>query len=340
MKTLGKQTSKKMNLGLASILLIFILSACGGGDGGGGGLAYSGPTTQATLTPGNAGDLATAAFDGSAAAYAIPESLPFASVSTTAAASGGTESRILLLAKTAKRLINILKDNQEIPTVSNARVIIDGPGTYKGDVDGTLILTMTDNGTSGTVGATFIGFSDVAGEVIDGTIIMTGIVSQTDPNDPATILMTASMTVSLTIKTAAGDDFSADGTMTSVLAIFADPITEKTTINMVLTDNNLQESYWVKDYTLTLTTDLFIKTVALSGNCEFYDPVEGYVIVSTPEALTVDDVSACPSAGTIKIEGENGFAIITMTGNCTYNLLVDYTDPAATDYTESGLTWQ
>ena len=69
---------------------------------------------------------------------------------------------------------------------------------------------------------------------------------------------------------------------------------------MVLLDSSTGKTYWVKDYTYTLTGS----SLTISGT--YYDPDYGYVTVTTVTPLQVASTDAWPTAGVLLFTGANG----------------------------------
>ena len=72
-------------------------------------------------------------------------------------------------------------------------------------------------------------------------------------------------------------------------------------MSMVLLDSSTGKTYWVKDYTYTMSTT---GTLTLSGT--YYDPVHGFVTISTATPLAVTSAGAWPTAGVLLFSGANG----------------------------------
>lgn len=275
------------------LLLVFaglsLLAGCGG-DGGGsstsGGAVYSGVTTQATVTTSNAKALSVDAYSGGQVSAAV------SGVSKETTDSSG--QTVLL-----QQASGILE--------GSVRTIFGFSRTSAKVAAATVTAQNTVNGFSGSFSYS-ITYDDASG-AFSGTItfsqyretatspIITGSLAFSGSYNPASGEFT-SLNISLNNITGTKDgrSYGLAGSMSSRI----NGVSRSVSMSVVLTDNATARTYWVRDYALVITGT----TLTLNGT--YYDPIHGYVIISTVTPLTVSSADATPTAGQLLFTGLNG----------------------------------
>lgn len=296
-------------LTVTKIALSFIflaLAGCGGGSGGGTGTAYTGSTAQATVTTANAKALSADAYSGS--------QLSSSTVSGVAKEAGDNSGQSPLLQETAAILKNNVATILNTPkysakvaaaTVQNTVNGFSGSYTYSVNYDqasgafsGTMSFsqymetstsasltgTMEFSGTMNLPGAS----NQDAGRLF--SVMNISMNNLTCTNGSKSYSLTGSMAYS-----AGGGVYSASGAATTV------------TMSIVYIDNVSNRTYWVKDFTQTLSGRSLTSTASsLTITGTYYDPIHGYVDISTVTPLTVTNFDATPTAGQLLFTGSNG----------------------------------
>ncbi|WP_136513011.1 hypothetical protein [Geomonas edaphica] len=93
-------------------------------------------------------------------------------------------------------------------------------------------------------------------------------------------------------------------TLAGTLAISGTESTITTTITMTLTDNVTHKTYGMSNYQLVMTQSASGISMTLSGT--YYDPVHGYVVISTVSPVTTSYASGVPDSGVLLFTGSNG----------------------------------
>lgn len=251
---------KRLFLVLAGLSL---LAGCGGGGGSsaGGGSGYTGATNQATVTTSNAKALSADAYSGSQMS---------STVSGVAKEATGSNGQSALLQEAA----DILE--------RSVTTIVDAPTTVAKVVAATAAAQNTINGFSGSF-TYAISYDQVSGAfsgtisfsqyketsisaTISGSIAFSGVYNQ------ATGMFTS---LNISLSNLIGTNGSKSYSLAGSVAYSTSGATKSVTMSVVLTDNVSSRTYWVKDFTLTLTGS----SLTVSGT--YYDPVHGYVVIST-----------------------------------------------------------
>lgn len=289
---------RKTSLSLLPVMALVLVTGCGGGGSHSPSVTpvvYTGATTPAVL--GGADDVA--AFVGEATEGTEMGSISIAARAqgTPIAAAQPAKARPTLvlprLATTLARLATALR-----PAASSS--------AFSQTVNGTCAGTAVFSGSSASSGNSFTASgamvcSNYCNTSLDGTqVVLNGTVqftmSGTDDSDFTLQLSTPRVAVQV-----GGDSFAyafdysvavtagVSGTV-SMSCVFQAPD---------------KQVYQVLD--CQVTGDPELNTLSLSG--QFYDPVRGYVNVSTPTPLTYGYCSGLgvilPTAGTLQVQGAN-----------------------------------
>lgn len=330
MKISNNKILKKICCGLPLLLFALTLSACGGGSDGGGvsetPVTYSGLTDQAALDETNSGQLAIDAFNGGATG----ESMTSLSMTDTSSVTNSNQNTLALTKLFNKFAQQI--DVTNLATESNtAKAIypITGPPEY-GTCGGfaTISGTFDDDALTFSATVSFSSFCD-GGVTMTGNVTMFGALYGDYSYKKYTMIFS-----NIFVSQVGVFSYRAGG------SISMDFDTNTVIISMVVLDNATNKTYWTKDYTMTVDDSGSPISITFSGT--YYDHDEGFINVTTSptDPILINYGAACPHDGVIEITGSNGTATLTITVLCTYNLVVDYTDTALTDHSETGTTWQ
>jgi hypothetical protein len=314
--------------------LVAIIGSGGGGGSGGGsssGLTYTGSETLASISDGNAQVLATGAYTNGSTGYAMST---IASLQT----SGNEQTGYPLLLKVS----NILTDSLE---QVDFRTATDGSGSRAtetvsgivGDCGGTAAYSIEFNEGTGLFEGSF-SFSNYCnqGTTITGAVTFSGTV---DVNNDNALLSFSFSFVALTVSSA-GDSLTLGGTLS------IDTVGSPSTLTLdvfVRYNTDCNPVYWVRDYTLIVTEGSGFVDLQISGI--FYNPVEGYVTVSTDTPISVNDGDDYPSSGVLIVTGNPGTAggntkaKLTFVSSTTYRVEADTDGDGTYDYNSSDLFW-
>jgi hypothetical protein len=96
-------------------------------------------------------------------------------------------------------------------------------------------------------------------------------------------------------------DGSTSITLSGQLTASVSGSTKTTTMTLAITDTISNRTVVLKDYTLQLYNN---SSLTVTGT--YFDPVNGYVVISTLTPLSVSDLSVSPTAGRLLFTGSNG----------------------------------
>jgi hypothetical protein len=110
------------------------------------------------------------------------------------------------------------------------------------------------------------------------------------------------------------------------------------TLDVLFKDNSSNKVYWANDYVLSIT-GINETDVEIDGTGTYYDPDQGYVIVSTPEPLMVS-TGDWPIHGVLLcVGGNNTKAKLTAISASSYRIEADTNGDDVYDYNSGMLTW-
>ncbi len=262
-----------------------LLAGCGGGGSGSTPAAYTGVTTQATVTTSNAKALSEDAYSGSQVSSAV------SGLAKEATIGSGQQALLqevaTILENSATTIVGGSKSSAKAVDAS-AQATING---YSGSFTYSINYDQTAGSFSGTV--SFSQYRETStSATISGTIGFSGVYNQA-----AGTFSSLSITMSnMTGSSGGGRTFAMDGSMAYSTA----GTTKTVTMTVVLTDSASGRTYWIKNFTLTLVGN----SLTVTGT--YYDPVHGYVVISTVTPLTVATMDATPTSGQLLFTGSNG----------------------------------
>lgn len=275
---------KRLLMTLAGLSL---LAGCGGGEGGSFSnipAAYTGKTTQATVTTANAKALSADAYSGSQFSSAV------SGIAKTADAEG---DHAALMQRTAVVLENSVATIIAAPK-SGAKVVAATIQNTEYGYGGSFSYTINANQATGvfTGTLTFLQYQETSGSVaMDGEIIFSGAYNMTSG---------AFTNLNMSMNNLIGTEGSVSYSMTGTVSLSTSGTTKNVTMSVVLTDIVSKRTYLLQDFSLTLTGS----SLTVSGL--YYDYVNGYVVISTVTPLTVSAIDATPTSGQLLFTGSNG----------------------------------
>jgi len=290
-------------LGLTVAIAALILSGCGGGGGGqSGGVplvdpspSYSGVTTKAAVTSGNAENLALGVYGGGGIAQGI-----LAKKETSSIAYPKVSQLSMLMKKVMVRM--------ELPKIANQRLRASPPKrpekvvskletyTTSGPKGGTATFSVDINESSRSIIGT-VTFNNYAsdGMAVSGTANMYGTFSFDTGN-------LVQLTLSFNRLTLQADG---DYTLVGYLSAgFNLPSSESLSMNMVMKGAS-GRTYWFRDYRIDNIYDNYSQTTqTISGR--YYDSSEGYLDITTPVPTVSRSTAPWPVQGTVNLSGKSG----------------------------------
>lgn len=304
-----------------SLALPFSIGACGGGGSAGPGtdpylesIPYTGVTTQAAIGDNNAVSLAAAAYAGKSAGAAVAgvQSADSAPGSPASAARPIYPTIVSSMANAARRFIgSVTAASGARPLGRTAPIYDNTAGAYSGYVvfSGTADIDTGDYwGT-----ATFVDYSD------DGITWLNGVENFSGRINLFTFLMEHfELTFSLfSFRSADGES-----TISGRVTIREDPTTMTVTMSVRERDEGTGRVFWIDKYSYTATRGPGYVEVDLSGR--FYDPVEGWVSLSTGTPIRTFTADTWPSQGILLIEGRGGSrARLVFLSPATFRVVAD-----------------
>lgn len=279
-----------------------LLAACGGGgSSAGGGSDYTGATTPAAVTTSNAKALSSDAYSGSQLSVAA------SGVAKVATDSNGQSALLQQAAGILKSSVTTIVGSSNPLAKVVAATAQNTVYGYSGSFAYSITYDQASGAFSGTI--TFSQYKDGSTSPgLAGSIAFSG-----DYNQATDSFTSLNISMSSLVGTVAGKSYGMAG------SVFFNTSGASETVRMsvVLTDKESGRTYWVKDYFLVLTGT----TLTVTGT--YYDPIHGYVILSTVNPLTVSTVDAMPTSGQLLFTGSNGTkARLTFTGG-VYTVEVD-----------------
>ena len=318
----------------AIVLGLMTIVGTGGGGGGGGGassdITYTGLETQAAIDENNAENLLTGAYGGGSIGTKFD---------INAIQSGES---VHIGRPVALKVSRILEDSlRKVDFASGSGgTFIGGFYTVTGGEDGNcggdFDFEISVDETTGDFNGSF-NFNDYCedGDTINGSVSFYG---QVDISTDELLKFTFSFN-SLSF-TSGSDSFTLNGNIAWDVTV--SPIT--ITMTMLLRDNSANKVYWVQSYTIELTEETGYVDIDVSGR--FYHPDYGYVTISTPTPLRINDGDDYPFQGILVVEGEDGTAggptraRLTVIDNSEYQVEADTDgDGFYDDYDSGVLNW-
>lgn len=263
-----------------------VLAGCGGGGSSPSPApVYSGVTAQAVVTESNAKALSADAYSGSQLSSAV------SGIAKEVAVGNGQpallQSSAAILERSITRIVAVSKSSAKV-------VAATAQDTIYGDGGGSFTFSINYDQISGAFNGTisFSQFKETAtSPTISGPISFSGVYSQVAGTF-------TSLNISLSNLTGGygGKSFKLYGSVSYSLS----GATKNVIMSVLLTDNVSGNAYWVKDFTLAFDGSL----LTVTGT--YYDPVQGYVVISTATPLTVTAIDAMPTSGQLIFTGRNG----------------------------------
>lgn len=271
----------------AGLFLSVSLTGCGGGGGGSGGSSapvYSGSTSPAIVSTSNARALSVDAYSAGQLSSAVS--------GVARPASDGSLPPPLLqnVAGMLEHSVTTILGAAGVPakavaaTAQNTVVGFSGSYSYSIEYD---TATGAFNGT--------ISFSQYRESAISVTI--SGPISFSGVYNRFTGTFSS---LNISMNNLVGSDGSSSFSMAGSLTCNVGIGTTTVGMSIVLSDTVYGRTYWVKDFTLTLSGS------SLSMTGTYYNPVHGYVVISTVTPLTVSTLDGTPTSGQLLFSGGNG----------------------------------
>jgi len=318
-------------LSAAALVLAGLLSACGGG-GGSTGLSYTGVTTAAVISGGNADTLALESFStGMDVGSSQNIASSVATVNTTAHTpdAGFVISRLITASRTAAQaLVTTSTGSSRATLVSIQQAMTPVDGSCGGSASGSLTI---DNATS-DIHAT-IAFNSYceSGVTLSGGMNFTLILDTTSSDYGLMTMNFNNVHVSDTVESVA---------LSGSLRFDSMTLDPTVTINMLL-QNTVGKVYMMKDFVMTMASGTDgtgdFTDIGMSGR--LYDPDYGYVELSTTLPMRVYTGDNWPSSGIYILAGDSN-ATVTLTASPSgYQLDLDLNGDGIDDGTPVIGTW-
>ena len=312
---------------LFTFAFLAVLAGCGGGGSSSTSISYTGSTTQAVITQTNGEDIAYNAYQNGDTGNTLGTVIGVEQILN----ASPTRPRMLVLSRALKESVaHISLDHNQNglslgATVSNSSSIPGGCG-------GHAVYTISINDVTFAFTGTFT-FNAYCNEetTLTGNLNFSG---QFNPD----ILEFGQVTMSfdsLTVSSGS-DSFAADGDITM------DPTVSpmNVTMNMVMLDKSTDKTYKVEDFVMTLADNLTSVTSTISG--KLYNPDYGYVIITTPTPLEINNSDSYPASGVLLATGSNGSsgnpakAKLTALSNTSYQIEIDEDGDGTFEYLNTG----
>lgn len=312
--------------------IVGMSAACGdGGGGGAAGVTYSGSTTPAAITSGNAVAIASTAYQGGSASGSL--TLVGVAVGPADQSGGGLSavpavaiSRVLTDAVRAANL----GSRSSSSAIVGASVSVSEP-LPDGTCGGTASYTGTVDDVTGAINATF-SFNGWCndGVTISGSVTVSG---QVDVSGPTPVLV--ALNFSFTVLTVSDGTDTFTGTGTISLDFGTTP--ESLTMAMDFRDGS-GVVYRVSNFVVTVTPTGGGEDVSLSGR--FYHPDYGYGDVVTVTPFFVATGDTFPLSGQLVVTGAAGSkARLTALPSTQFQVDVDVDGDDAYETTIGPVDW-
>jgi hypothetical protein len=329
-------------MGMLSILYMILLSvflcACGGDGGGGGdgpaGISYTGVTTPAAIDENNAQDLAIGAYQGGSTAGSAGGAAGGLGAVQIDGTEGTSSPRTLKLSRALEdslRRVDLMSRSGGI----SLGAVYEETDTVYGDCGGSASYTITVDDVNGEFSGRF-NYDDYCsqGVTLSGRVSFSGEVD-VDTGD----ILTFTFSFNNLTATSGSDSFTLRGD----ISYDVNDSSISVSMDMLLKDNNTGKVYWARDCTMTWTEGAGYVEFEWSGR--YYDPDEGYVVVSTNTPFVIYDGDDWPSEGVLVIKGDTGSeggitkARLTVLSSTTFQVEADTDGDGSYDWDSGVLYW-
>ncbi len=315
------------------VLSIFVFfNSCGGGGGGSGivtGDTYTGKSSQATVTKGNAQQIMQDAFlDGmSGTGFAAA----FGAIEANQIKKGSTPIYSILL-KPAKNIARIVTNQSYNELPRSISAIQTEPISENGECGGSISGSMQiDTSTGSMTGSfTFSSYCEM-GTVSNGTVIFSGTVNTANGN----------LNITMTFKDVTGVSSEEDLNiaMNGTIIMVSTGSSDSMTMNIYVRDNSIGKTYWMENFAITDSSNADQDEMEISG--KFYSPDYGYVTLSTQETFITLSDDYNPSEGILIATGAGGTkARLTALSSTTYKVEADTDGNGTYDWDSGVLLWE
>ncbi len=294
------------------ILLIFSFAACGSSGGGGGGddgLTYEGNRTQVTITDENADDLAIDSFEGGEAGGDIGGGL--GAVQKGGGSNVGTRS--------ALRLVKALENSIHRVDLASGGLSVGATesGSEPGPCGGSASYTINADSSGNFSGKMVFEAYCEDGTITNGTVRFSGLIDTSTDE-----LLRFTFEFDLITVSEGSESFSADG----YVSFDVTSMPKTVSIDLLMRDNVTGHMIWINNYSLTVTEgsdpDGNYELISFSGR--FYDSIEGFVDVSTPEEIKIYEFDEYPTSGVLRVDGAGStYARLRFIDNTSFEIFAD-----------------
>lgn len=293
---------KRLLLTLAGLPL---LAGCGSGSNASLNVGYSGSTSQAVVASSNAKALSADAYSGAQLSSAV------SGVGKAVVDSGAQPDLLQQTAGILEQSVLAAAGASKSTAKVAAAVVQNTVSGYSGSYTYSVSNNLASGASSGTLSfsqyratntsAILSGVIDFAGTYVFATLY--------PDSGGGPLPCTLSINMNNLTATNGGRSFTLTGSLAYNVSSFYPDLNKTVTMSVVITDTNTGRTYWAKDITYTLTGS----SLTVTGS--YYDPIHGYVVISTTTPLTVTNVDAAPLSGQLLFTGKNGTkARLTFTG--------------------------
>ncbi|UCE70835.1 MAG: hypothetical protein JSU99_05885 [Nitrospiraceae bacterium] len=267
-------------------VLSFLLIACGGGGGGGvPALTYTGVGTQAVIDQNNVNELTGGAFKGVSTSGAL-------TAIGVVQKDGNGGLTVLTLSQVLRKAV------QNINISSNAGNMAVGV-QESGSIPGLCGANATYNITVNDATGDFSGF--LSFNVCDmGGIVVTGGVSFSGGFDYAG----NPTAFNLSFNYLSMNDGVSSITSSGSMSMSFNGSTVNVAMSMLLRDDTSGYVYKIENLAMNIQDTGTSEVLTISGR--FYEPLYGYVVISTPTPFIVIGYNQWPSSGLLMADGANG----------------------------------
>jgi hypothetical protein len=266
-----------------------LMAGCGGGGGGsssGGNFGYTGVTTQASVTSSNAKALSVDAYSGTQISSAT---------TGVAKEAGDTNGQSALLQQAAgilerSALSSVTASKSTSKAVAASVAVTDTINGFSGSYSYSITVDPFSGAFSGTV--SFSQYKETfISPTISGAMTFSGVYNQSTG---------AFSGLNISLSNLNGTEGGKSFNMAGTLAYSTVGATNTISMSVVLTDNLSGRTFWLKDFTLVQTG------TSLTVTGTYYDPIYGYVTISTVTPVTAATLDATPTSGQLLFSGSNG----------------------------------